>query len=81
MEIQAGSKRQRFYGWTALAGIMLAYCGLCGDLIYSYGVFMPMMSESLQRSRAALSGPYSVFMIIGGMLGPIAGMTVSRFGA
>jgi MFS family permease len=81
MKIQRGSKRQRFYGWTALAGIMLVYCALCGNLIYSYGVFMPMMSESLQRSRAALSGPYSVFMIIGGMLGPIAGMTVSRFGA
>lgn len=81
MEIQAGSKGQRFYGWAALSGVMLAYCGLCGDLIYSYGVFMPTMSETFQRSRAALSGPYAVFMTIGGMLGPVAGFTVSRFGA
>jgi len=81
MEIQAGSKRQRFYGWAALLGVMFAYCGLCGDLIYSYGVFMPTMSETLQRGRAGLSGPYAVFMAIGGMLGPIAGFTVSRFGA
>jgi MFS family permease len=60
---------------------MLTYCGLCGDLIYSYGVFMPTMSEALEESRAALSGPYAVFMTVGGILGPVAGYTVSRFGA
>ena len=79
--IQAGMKQPRFYGWTALIGVMLAYGGLCGDVIYAYGVFLPAMGKSFHWSRSALSGAYGLFIISGGMLGPVAGMTVSRFGA
>lgn len=79
--IKTGFNEQRFYGWTALVGVMVAYGGLCGDIIYAYGVFLPAMGESFHCSRSALSGPYSLFIIVGGLLGPVAGMTVSRFGA
>ena len=79
--IKIGLKEQRFYGWTALIGVMLAYGGFCGDIIYAYGIFLPAMGESFHWSRSALSGPYGLFIIVGGMLGPVAGMTVSRFGA
>ena len=78
---QAGMEQPRFYGWTALIGVMLAYGGLCGDVIYAYGVFLPAMGETFHWSRSALSGSYGLFIIVGGMLGPVAGMTVSRFGA
>ena len=78
---QTGMKQPRFYGWTALIGVMLAYGGLCGDVIYAYGVFLPAMGESFHWSRSALSGAYGLLIIVGGMLGPVAGMTVSRFGA
>ena len=77
----AGSKQPRFYGWTALIGVMLAYGGLCADIIYAYGIFLPAMGKSFHWGRSALSGPYALFIIVGGMLGPIAGITVSRFGA
>jgi len=70
-----------FYGWTNLAGIMLVYGGLCGNITYAYGVFLPTMSESFGWSRSAFSGPYAAFLIIGGLLGPMAGMTIARFGA
>ncbi len=76
-----GLNQRRFYGWTALIGVMLAYGGLCGDITYAYGIFLPAMGESFHWSRSALSGPYGLFMIVGGLLGPVAGMTVSRFGA
>ncbi len=78
---KTGLKEQRFYGWTAVIGVMLAYGGLCGDITYAYGIFLPAMAESFRWSRSALSGPYGFFIIVGGMLGPVAGMTVSRFGA
>lgn len=78
---QAAMKQPRFYGWTALIGVMIAYGGFCGDVIYAYGVFLPAMSKSFNWSRSALSGAYSLFIIAGGMLGPVAGITVSRFGA
>ena len=60
---------------------MLAYGAICGDVTYAFGVFLPSMSESFGWSRSALSGPYTLFLIIGGMLGPLAGVTVARFGA
>ena len=77
----AGLKQPRFYGWTTLIGVMLAYGGLCGDIIYAYCIFLPAMGETFHWSRSALSGPYGLFIIVGGMLGPVAGTTVSRFGA
>ncbi len=77
----AGLNQQQFYGWTALVGLMVAYAGLCGDIAYAYGVFLPVMSETFQWSRSALSGPYGLFYIVGGLLGPVVGLSVARFGA
>jgi MFS family permease len=74
-------KVKRFYGWINLLGLMLVYGSLCGTVTYAYGVFLPAMSEAFDWSRSALSGPYALFFITGGMLGPVAGMTIARFGA
>ena len=73
-------KRKGFYGWTALAGAMLVYfCG-CGNLYYSYGVFLPAMSESMGWSRSALAGAHSLRTLLMGIIGPIVGITISKFG-
>jgi MFS family permease len=60
---------------------MLAYFGMCGHVFYAYGVFLPPMCEEFGWSRSALSGPYTVFMVADGMLGPLVGICVSRYGA
>ncbi|MCG6533723.1 MAG: MFS transporter [Syntrophales bacterium LBB04] len=75
-----GLKPSPFYGWTTLIGVMVAYAGLCGDITYAYGLFLPAMSHTFHWSRSVLSGPYVLFFIIGGLLGPVAGLTISRFG-
>ncbi|MBI5605878.1 MAG: MFS transporter, partial [Deltaproteobacteria bacterium] len=72
---------QLFSGWTILIGLMAAYAGLCGNITYAYGVFLPAMSQTFLWSRSALSGPYTLFFIVGGLLGPVAGLSVARFGA
>jgi MFS family permease len=59
---------------------MLVYGSLCGNITYAYGVFLPSMGESFGWSRSALSGPYTLFFIIGGLLGPAAGISNARFG-
>jgi len=74
-------EQKHFSGWLALAGVMLAYGGICGDVIYAYGVFLPSMNETLGWHRSVLSGPYTLFLIIGGILGPLVGWTIARFGA
>jgi len=60
---------------------MLAYGSICGNITYAFGVFLPSMSESYGWSRSVLSGPYTLFLMIGGLLGPVAGFTIARFGA
>lgn len=60
---------------------MIVYAALCGNITYGYGVFLPVMSKEFQWSRSALSGPYGLFFMIGGFLGPLAGITVARLGA
>ncbi len=71
----------RYYGWLNLVGLMLIYGSLCGNITYAYGVFLPSMGESFHWGRSALSGPYTLFFLVGGLLGPLAGMSIARFGA
>ncbi|MEW6187156.1 MAG: MFS transporter [Thermodesulfobacteriota bacterium] len=70
-----------FYGWKTLIGLMIVYAALCGDITYAYGVFLPVMNRTFHWSRSALSGPYGLFFMIGGFLGPLAGITVAKLGA
>jgi len=79
--VSNGAKQGRFYGWTALSGAMLVFfCG-CGNLFYSFGVFVPPMTEEFGWSRSALAMGYTLFLLIMGLLGPLVGTTVSKFGA
>ncbi|MFH0768184.1 MAG: MFS transporter [Chloroflexota bacterium] len=78
--IPAKSRQKRFYGWTALAGAMLVSVGMVGNAVTSYGVFLPTISEELGWSRSTLSGPYTAFWIVLGLLGPLVGISIGKFG-
>lgn len=71
----------KFYGWINIIGVMLVYGGICGDLTYAYGVFLPAMSGTFNWDRSTFSGPYVLFLFIGGLLGPLSGFTIAKFGA
>ena len=60
---------------------MLVYLGTCGTITYAFGVFLPPMCEEFDWSRSALSGVFTTWLIAGGLFGPVAGITVSKFGA
>jgi MFS family permease len=79
--VSTQSKQDRFYGWTALIGVMLIFFCQSADIFCAYSVFLPPMCKELGFSRSAMSAPYTVFMLIGGMLGPLIGISASRFGA
>lgn len=70
----------RFYGWVVLAGALSMLISMVGNIVVSYSVFLPEMCDSLGWSRSALSGPFSLFWVISGFLGPLAGMTTVKFG-
>lgn len=73
--------RKRFYGWISLAGGMAVYFAMCGNYVYSFGVFLPVLSEEFNWSRTALSGTLTASEVAWGMIGPLIGISISRFGA
>jgi len=79
--ILPASQKKPFSGWMSLAGVMVAYCGICGNVSYAFGVLLPSMAEAFGWKRQALSGAYTFFLVLGGLIGPLAGWCVARFGA
>jgi len=79
--IFAQLRQQKFHRWQVLAGAMLVSFSMVGAVILPYGVFLPKMCEELGWSRSAMSAPYTAFWIFTGLLGPLAGISISKLGA
>ncbi|MED5579602.1 MAG: MFS transporter [Nitrospinota bacterium] len=69
-----------YYGWFVLAGaFILVFMGMSAR--QSFGIFFKPMMEEFQLSRAALSLPASLSLILFGISQPIGGLMINRFGA
>lgn len=73
-------KGRVFYGWIALAGAALVFFVSAGIFYYAYGVFLPIMSDDLGWSRAAVAGGLSLGMLWVGLPSPLIGASIARFG-
>jgi MFS family permease len=69
-----------FYGWFALAGAMLA--GFIGSGCYgsSFGVFLPSICGEFGWSRGVVSAGMSLGLLCFGLVSPLIGVSVTRFG-
>ncbi|MSQ42282.1 MAG: MFS transporter [Dehalococcoidia bacterium] len=69
-----------FYGyWVLAAGFTL--CVVHGGLyFYGFGSFFKTITEELGTSRAVLSGAFSLARLEGGLIGPLEGWLIDRFG-
>ena len=75
--------RQRdnsFYGWFVLAGAMLVFFTSSGTFFFSYGVFLPVMSDYLSWSRAAVGAGLSLGLLTFGLTSPLIGASIAKFG-
>ena len=54
---------------------------MCGNYVYSFGVFLPVLSEEFNWSRTTLSGTLTASEVAWGMIGPLIGISISKFGA
>ncbi len=72
--------RRIFYGWWIVtAGVILAM--LQGTFyVYGFGVFYVPLLKELGTTRAALGGVIGLSRIEGGLIAPIAGWLVDRYG-
>ena len=64
-----------------MVGAVLVYFAMCGDIAYSFGVFLPSLYEEFGWGRTALSGTVTTEAVAGGILGPLVGISISKFGA
>ena len=69
-----------FYGWWVVIASMSAL--VIGSAFYwqGVGVFFLSLQDEFGTSRAVLSGAIALSQLEGGMLGPIGGYLVDRFG-
>ena len=73
-------RNSSFHGWFVLAGAMLVFFTSAGTFFFSYGVFVPVLSEGLGWSRAAVGAGLSLGLLTFGLPSPLIGASIAKFG-
>ncbi len=77
---RTASSSKTYYGWYILAGCFtMMFLGMATR--NSFGLFLKPMLEDFQISRAALSLPFSLCLILYGASQPLGGLMIRRYGA
>jgi MFS family permease len=74
------AKGRVFYGWFALAGVMLVICVVGGAFTYAFAVLLPIISGEFEWSRGAVALALSLGILAFGLPSPVYGIFVDRFG-
>ncbi|MPZ49308.1 MAG: MFS transporter [Dehalococcoidia bacterium] len=69
-----------FYGWWMVASGMGIQLLISGLLNQSYGTYVVLLREDFGWSKTALSGAYSLQQVESGLLGPVQGWIIDKFG-
>ena len=74
------SGQKVYYGWFIVAAGFVNQM-IAGALLQrSYGAYVVLLREEFGWSKAALSGVFSMQQIENGLLGPIQGQLLDKFG-
>lgn len=77
----AGKSKGIFYGWIALAGVVLVQSTGVGVFVYSYSVFLPEISAEFGWGRGVVAMGLTLGLIFMALPGPVTGFFVSRYGS
>jgi sugar phosphate permease len=69
-----------FYGWWIVAAGFASQAIAAALLQRSYGAYVAVLRDEFGWSKAALSGAFSMQQIENGVLGPVQGWLIDRFG-
>ena len=75
-----GRPRRLFYGWVIVAAGFANQALISGLGFLGFGTFIVPLEAEFGWSKAALSGARSVMQAEQGLLGPIEGILIDRFG-
>ena len=74
-------QRQRpFYGWFVVGGAITVWFVTVGTFFFSYGVFLPVMSDTFGWSRTATGAGLTIALLSFGLASPLVGVSIARFG-
>ncbi|MBN1905063.1 MAG: MFS transporter [Deltaproteobacteria bacterium] len=68
-----------FYGWINLC-VLFLFNMVSGSLLITFGIYLPFWVNDFAWSRGIVSGAQSANMIIIGIIAPLAGLFIMRFG-
>ncbi len=80
MTTRTSSGKRIYYGWYILAAVFL-FRLFGGSLRQSFGIFFKPILEEMDMSRAMLSLPVALSLILFGISQPIGGLLINRFGS
>jgi MFS family permease len=69
-----------FFGWYIVAGGFVLSAILGGLMFHAFGQYVVVFEDEFGWSRTALSIAFSIQMVEAGLLGPIQGWTLDKFG-
>lgn len=69
-----------FYGWYIVAACFLLCFLFAGAGFYSFSIFIEPIEQEFGWNRAAISLTMSIYLVTGGLMGPVFGRLIQRFG-
>ncbi len=79
--VKGKSKPRIFYGWWIVLASTMSHVLSAGLYFYGFSAFFLPLTKEFSWSRTAISGAFSLTRVEGGLLGPISGFLVDKFGA
>ncbi|MDQ3855063.1 MAG: MFS transporter [Chloroflexota bacterium] len=73
-------QRGVYYGWTIAGTLAVTEVTSWGVLYYAFAAFLVPMQEELGWSRTALTGAYSLGLLVSGLAAPVVGRWLDRHG-
>lgn len=69
-----------YYGWYIVAACFMLCFLFAGAGFYSFSIFIAPIERQFGWNRAAISLTMSIYLITGGLMGPVFGRLIERFG-
>jgi sugar phosphate permease len=73
-------RRGVYYGWSIAGTLAVTEATSWGILYYAFAVFLVPMQAELGWSRTALTGAYSLGLLVSGLAAPLVGRWLDRHG-
>ena len=72
--------RRAYYGWWVLAGSVVAVAIAAGISFWSFGLYIAPLESEFGWSRAEVSGGFSISLLVSGIVAPLIGRWIDRYG-